>query len=96
MAQARLGGFSGIATANANMVDIFKANELETNPNSTLKFSNMVLRKIAISAPEGTVVEVNGVDMTLFEGRIELGLDIVNIYSLVFHDSVEVDIYYMY
>ena len=45
MSQANLGCFSGAVTAGINMVDVFKARELEENPNSILKFGDMVLRK---------------------------------------------------
>lgn len=96
MSQAYLGSFDGTVTPNINMLDIFKKNELEDNPNSILNFGKLVLKKFGISAPAGTVVKINGKRITLFSGVFELGLNQIDITSLVFDEAVDVNIYYMY
>ena len=96
MSQAYLGSFNGTVTPNVNMLDIFKKNELEANPNSVLKYGKLVLKKFGIFAPVGTVVEINGKAIPLFTGFFELGMNQIDISSLVFTEAVNVNIYYMY
>ena len=89
MSQAHLGSFNGTVTPNVNMLDIFKRKEIEDNPNSILNFGDLVLKKFGISAPAGTVVKINGKE-------IPLGMNQIDITSLVFSDAVSVNIYYMF
>lgn len=96
MAVGTLGSFNGTVTPNVNMLDTFKANELVINPNSTLKYGNMVIKKIGISAPEATTIEINGREIFLPTGLFELGYGQVDIYSLEFRSAVPVQIYYLY
>lgn len=96
MSQAYLGSFHGTVTPNVNMLDIFKAKEIEDNPNSILKFGKLVLKKFGISAPAGTVIKINGKEIPLFTGLFELGFNQIDISSLVFTEAVDVNIYYMY
>lgn len=96
MSQAHLGSFNGTVTPGVNMLDIFKANEIADNPNSILNFGKLVLKKFGISAPEGTVVEINGKEIPLFTGAFELGMNQIDVTSLVFRDAVDVHIYYMF
>lgn len=96
MSQAHLGSFNGTVTPNVNMLDIFKQNELADNPNSILKYGDMVLKKFGISCPAGTVVEINGKDIPVFTGVFELGMNQIDITSLVFQSVVDVNIYYMF
>lgn len=96
MSQAHLGSFNGTVTPNVNMLDIFKRKEIEENPNSILNFGDLVLKKFGISAPAGTVVKINGKDIPLFTGVFELGMNQIDITSLVFSDAVSVNIYYMF
>ena len=96
MSQADLGSFHGTVTPNVNMLDIFKAKEIEDNPNSILKFGKLVLKKFGISAPAGTVIKINGKEIPLFTGLFELGFNQIDISSLVFTEAVDVNIYYMY
>ena len=96
MSQAHLGSFSGTVTPNVNMLDIFKQNERADNPNSILNFSQMSLRKLSMSCPAGTRVKINGKEIPLFTGVFELGMNQVNVTSLVFPEAVEVSIYYMF
>lgn len=96
MSQAHLGSFNGTVTPNVNMLDIFKQNEIKENPNSILNFGKLVLKKFGISAPAGTVVKINGKDIPLFTGVFELGMDQIDISSLVFTEAVDVNIYYMF
>lgn len=96
MSQAHLGSFNGTVTPNVNMLDVFKQNEIKENPNSILNFGKLVLKKFGISAPAGTVVKINGKEIPLFTGVFELGMDQIDISSLVFTEAVNVNIYYMF
>lgn len=96
MSQAHLGSFNGTVTPNVNMLDVFRQNEINDNPNSVLNFGKLVLKKFGISAPAGTVVKINGKDIPLFTGVFELGMDQIDISSLVFTEAVNVNIYYMF
>lgn len=96
MSQAHLGSFNGTVTPGINMLDVFRENELKDNPNSILKFGKMIIKKFGISAPAGTVIKINGKSIPMFTGVFELGLDQIDISSLVFSEAVNVNIYYMY
>jgi hypothetical protein len=96
MAVGTLGSFNGTVTPNVNMLDTFKANELAINPNSTLKYGNMVVKKIGISAPASTTIEINGTSMFIPSGIFELDYGQVDIYSLKFVAPVVVQIYYLF
>ena len=97
MSKGTLGSFNGTTTANVNMVDIFKREELAKHPNSTLAFSSrMIIKKIGIQCPAGTKVIINGCDIPLVTGVFELGYGQIDVSSLVFKESVAANIYYMY
>lgn len=96
MSKAFLSSFNGIAVANTNMVEVFKRNELERNPNSTLAFSDMVIKKIGIQCDPGTEVLINGSSIPIVSGVFELGFGQIDIRSLIFKRDAAVNIYYMY
>ena len=96
MSQAHLGCFSGTVTPNVNMLDIFKQNERADNPNSILNFGQMSLRKLTMVCPEGTKVKINGKEIPLVTGIFELGMDQINVTSLEFSETADVNIYYMF
>lgn len=96
MSQAHLGSFNGTITPNVNMLEIFKKKEIEDNPNSILNYGDLVLKKFGISAPAGTKVKINGKEIPLFTGVFELGMNQIDISSLVFPEAVNVNIYYMF
>ena len=96
MSQAHLGSFNGTVTPNVNMLDIFKQKEIKDNPNSILNFGDLVLKKFGISAPAGTVIKINGKEIPLFTGVFELGMNHIDIMSLEFLETVNVNIYYMF
>ena len=96
MSQAHLGSYNGPVTPGINMLDVFKQNELEDNPNSILNYGDMVLKKFGISCPAGTMVEINGKEIPLFTGIFELGMNQIDITSLKFRDAADVNIYYMF
>lgn len=88
-----LGSFHDTVTANENLIDTFITNAKQTNP--SIHFN--AVRKIAIEAPAGTQFSINGVDLWMPTTEIfELGLDYVQITSLIFKSSVSVNIVYMY
>ena len=96
MSQSHLGSFNGTVTPNVNMLDIFKQKEIKDNPNSILNFGDLVLKKFGISAPAGTVIKINGKEIPLFTGVFELGMNQIDITSLEFLETVNVNIYYMF
>lgn len=96
MTNGVLGSFNGTVTANVNMLDIFKANELIQHPNSTLQFSKLTIKKIGIQCAPGTEVEINGSKIPIVSGTFELGFGQVQVTSLIFRSAVPVNIYYMY
>lgn len=54
MSKGTLGSFNGTTTANVNMLDIFKQNEMAAHENSTLAFTDhMVIKKIGIQCEAG-------------------------------------------
>lgn len=97
MSKGTLGSFNGTTTANVNMLDIFKQNEMVAHENSTLAFTDhMVIKKIGIQCEAGTEVIINGCEIPIVSGVFELGFGQVDITSLVFKNAVAVNIYYMY
>lgn len=97
MSKGTLGSFNGTTTANVNMLDIFKKEEMEKHENSTLAFSSrMIIKKIGIQCPAGTEVFINGCDIPIVSGVFELGFGQIDVSSLVFKEAVAVNIYYMY
>lgn len=97
MSKGVLGTFNGTVTPGVNMVEVFKANEIEKHENSHLKYADhMTLRKFGIRCPEGTVVTVNDSEIPVVDGHFELAIDMVDITKLVFRDAVDVNILYIY
>ena len=97
MSKCTLGSFNGTTTANANMVDVFRKNEIELHQNSVLAFAErMIIKKIGIQCDPGTEVSINGCDIPIVSGVFELGYGQIDITSLVFKQAVAVNIYYMY
>lgn len=97
MAMASLGSFYGNITANVNIVDIFRQNEITANPNCHLKYANhMVLKAVTINAPNDTIVSINGSDVKIANGKYEVEIGWIDITSLVFSSAVAVNIQYMY
>lgn len=96
MSQATLGSFSGTVTPKVNMLDIFKQNEIQDDPNSILNFCDMSLRMLSMHCPAGTKVKINGKEIPLFSGVFELGKDLVNVTSLEFQEAINVDLYYLF
>lgn len=97
MSKGTLGSFNGTTTANANMLEIFKQNEIALHPNSVLAFADrMIIKKIGIQCDAGTEVSINGCDIPIVSGVFELGYGQIDITSLVFKQAVAVNIYYMY
>ena len=96
-ARGTLGAFSGPVTPGVNMIDIFKGNEIANNPESSLRTGGkMVVRKLGIAVSQDTEVSINGSTIPVSAGKFELGLDVVNVYSLVFEEAVNAQIYYVY
>lgn len=95
MAQS-IASWSGTVTPDTNMVEVFRQQELELNPNSYLKHTNMIIRKIAIKANEGAKVKINGREIELFTGVFETGFNQVYITSLEFDSAIDIKVYYLF
>lgn len=95
MAQS-IASWSGTTTPGENLVETFRQQELELNPNSYLLHTNMIIRKIAIKADEGTIAIINGREVELFNGLFETGFNQVYITSLVFDESEDIQVYYLF
>ena len=96
MAKGTLVNFVGVVTPNVDIVPMLRDKELSLNPEGTLQFSPLVLKKIGIKTDAGTVVKINGRDIEIVFGTLELGYGLVDIYSLIFSSPVNVCIYYVY
>lgn len=95
MAQS-IASWSGTTTPGENLVETFRQQELELNPNSYLLHTNMIVRKIAIKADEGTKVKINGREIELFSGIFETGFNQVYITSIVFDTAADIQVYYLF
>lgn len=95
MAQS-IASWSGTTTPGENLVETFRQQELELNPNSYLLHTNMIIRKIAIKADEGTKVKINGREIELFSGVFETGFNQVYVTSIVFDEAADIQVYYLF
>lgn len=95
MAQS-IASWSGTTTPGENLVETFRQQELELNPNSYLLHTNMIVRKIAIKADEGTKVKINGREIELFSGIFETGFNQVYVTSIIFNEAVDIQTYYLF
>lgn len=95
MAQS-IASWSGTTTPGENLVETFRQQELQLNPNSYLLHTNMIIRKICLKANEGTKVKINGREIELFTGVFETGFNQVYITSLVFDEAVDIQTYYLF
>lgn len=95
MAQS-IASWSGTTTPGENLVETFRQQELALNPNSYLLHTNMIIRKIAIKADEGTKVKINGREIELFSGVFETGFNQVYVTSIVFDEAADIQVYYLF
>ena len=96
MGNATAGSFFGTAKANVNLIPIFRINELKKHPDSFLKRSALIIKKIAIAAPAGTVFQLNGTDFLMPANAFEIGYGMVDIEELIFKQDAAVTITYIY
>ena len=96
MALGTAGSYFGIASQNTDLIPIFKENEIKKHPNSFLKTSDLILKKIAISAPSGTVFQINESDFLMPSNAFELGYNVIDVKSLIFKQDTNVTITYIY
>ena len=96
MADATIGSFFGMAKAGVNLIPIFRENEIKKHADSFLKISNLVIKKIAIAAPSGTMFQLNGSDFLMPANAFEIGYGIINIKELIFKQDTNVTITYFY
>nr|DAU73232.1 MAG TPA: hypothetical protein [Caudoviricetes sp.] len=96
MAEGIGGSYFGIAKAGENLIPIFKQNELAKNSNSFLRTAPLVLKRIAIAAPAGTIFTINKTDFLMPANSFELGCGLIDIQELIFKKDVSVTIAYIY
>lgn len=93
VSSVNIGAFYGVCPVEINLVDLFRKTEKEKNNQIWFKS----LRKIAIEAPPKTQFKINDTTFTMpSTGIFELGLDFVQIHTLIFTNEAEVNIVYLY
>lgn len=90
------GSYFGKASANVDLIPIFRKNELKKNPDSFLKTSALIIKKLAIAASAGTVFKINGVDFLMPSNSFELSYAMIDIKELRFKNDTNVTITYIY
>lgn len=90
------GSYFGMAKAGVDLIPIFKQNELAKNSNSFLRSSSLVLKRIAIAAPSGTIFTINKTDFLMPANSFELGYGLIDIQELIFKKDTCVTIAYIY
>ena len=96
MSKGTAGSFFGNAIAGIDLSPIFRENELKKHPDSFLKTSALIIKKIAIAAPAGTVFAINGADFLMPANAFELSYGTVDIQELTFKQDTPVTIAYIY
>lgn len=96
MAFCSLGSFKGTAVKDVDLVSKFKEDVFGKGitPLSERYFS---IKKIAIEAPEGSVLTINDVEITMpSTGILEFGMNYIAVNSLIFAEDTDVNIVYLY
>lgn len=96
MAQSTVGSYFGTANEGIDLVPIFRINELNLHPDSFLKMSALVIKKIAIAAPAGTKFKINGTEFLMPGNTFELSYGMMDIKTLIFSQDTTVTIAYAY
>ena len=90
------GNFSGKAFANVDLIPILRYAELRKNEKTFLRYSPLVLKRIAIVAPSGTRFQVNETSLSMVGETFELAYGLVNVAKLRFSEDADVTITYIY
>lgn len=96
MAQSIVGSYFGTVEEGVDLVPIFRNNELQRHPDSFLKMSGLVIKKIAIAAPSGTKFKINDTEFLMPSNSFELSYGMMDINKLVFSQETTVTIAYAY
>lgn len=96
MPKGTAGSYFGKAPANVDLIPIFRENELKKHPDSFLKTSALIIKKLAIVAPAGTVFKINGVDFLMPSNSFELSFGMIDIKELIFKNDTNVTLTYVY
>lgn len=91
-----MGSYFGKAEANINLIPIFKENEIKKNPESFLRCSPLIVKKIAIAAPSATKLIINGAEFLMPGSAFELAYGLIDIEELYFCEDTNVTIAYVY
>jgi len=96
MPKGTAGSYFGKALANVNLIPIFRENELKKNPDSFLKISALIIKKLAIAAPAGTVFSITDADFLMLSNSFELSYGMIDIKELRFKNDTDVTLTYVY
>lgn len=92
MPKGTAGSYFGKAPANLDLIPIFRENELKKHPDSFLKTSALIIKKLAIAAPAGTVFKINSVDFLMPSNSFELSFGMIDIKKLKFKNDLNVSL----
>lgn len=94
--RGKIGSITRVVNAGEDIVQVIKEKEKD----AVKKFTNSAgvsIQKLAISSQPGTKFSINGADIVLpANGVFELDLGLTEIESLVFENSVEACIVYLF
>ncbi len=96
MSRGTVGSYFGKVLANVDLIPILRKGELKKHPDSFLKTSALIIKKIAIVAPAGTVFSINGVDFLMPSNSFELSYGMIDIQKLTFKNDTTVTLTYVY
>lgn len=95
-ARGNFGSFYGTAAAGVDIVQTIK-NQVDFEKRKWRVSTQFKLLKVAITGQPGTLFKLNGQTVVLpSTGIFETGIGIIDIESIVFSESSEVNILYMY
>ncbi|MEG2621422.1 MAG: hypothetical protein RSC06_00855 [Clostridia bacterium] len=97
MSANTFGSWNGTTTAGADMLEVLKEKENSRTTKKRSMSAGFSILQLGISAPENTVLFVNGEKVTIPKsGVFQLGYGLVEIESLVFEAAVTVSIVYVF
>lgn len=93
MALVSMGSYVNTVSVGTNLIDEFIKIEKNKHPDRSFQ----CVKKIAIEAPGGSTLSINDIELTMpSTGILEFDYGLLDIEKLVFNDSVQVNIIYMY
>lgn len=92
-----IGSINGTVNAGTNLIDTIREKEKERAKKGLGYSREFAIRRLAINGKAGTKFTLNGASITLSNtGIFEIGAEMCHIESLVFNDSIEACIVYIF